>query len=291
MKLMDKRSFMALTGTGAMLAAIPSAFANSNASSQVFTADDKGTFVGSTLLLGEKTAVLIDAQVDRKNASALADVILASGRKLETILVTHAHPDHFIGLGIVLDRFPEARPVAHSAIQAVLAKIGPPMFDQIKANMGDNVADRVVIPDTLTGNVITLEGERIDVLDPLHGDTALITPVHVPALSLLMTSDIAFTDTHAYVAENTKPESIENWRKSLKMLEGIGAKTIVPGHRLETSLNDASVFAHTRKYLDGWEAALGEAKTAADLRAELIARVGDLPVPFFVDRAVSAVFP
>jgi glyoxylase-like metal-dependent hydrolase (beta-lactamase superfamily II) len=288
---LDKRTFMAMTGAGVVLATVPGAFAKQASTSEVFTADDKGTFVGSTIILGEKSAVLIDAQVDRGNATALADRIAAIGRKLETILVTHAHPDHFMGLGILLDRFPEARPIAHPAIQSVLAKIGPAMFDQIKSAMGAGVADRVVIPEALKGNAIRLDGERIDVLDPLHGDTALITPVHVPGLDLLITSDIAFAETHAYVAENTAQEAIEAWRKSLTALESIGAKTIIPGHRLATSKNDASAFAHTRKYLDGWQASLAEAKSADELRAGLLARVGELPVPFFVDRAVKAVFP
>jgi glyoxylase-like metal-dependent hydrolase (beta-lactamase superfamily II) len=164
------------------------------------------------------------------------------------------------------------------------------MFQQIKAAMGDSVADRVVIPDALPGEHIMLDGERIDVLPPMHGDTNLVTPVHVKAMDLLVASDIVFADTHLYVAENKDAEALEKWRKSLSALEAIGAKTIVPGHRLSTSANDASAFAHTRRYLDGWQAALAEAKSADELRAALLRRVGDLPVPFFVDRAVKAVY-
>jgi glyoxylase-like metal-dependent hydrolase (beta-lactamase superfamily II) len=291
MKLMSKRDFVAFASASTIVQATRSANAKPPTSEQTFTSDAEGSFVNSIVILGERTAVLIDAQLDRQNAAALADRIAATGRTLETILVTHAHPDHFLGLGILLDRFPRARPVVHSAIQPILAKIGPPMFEQIKSIMGPRVADRVVIPDVLAGSAIVLEGERIDVLDPMHGDTALITPVHVPALEMLITSDVAFADTHAYVAENIAPQAIESWRNSLTILEAIGAKTIIPGHRLETSKNDASVFAHTLRYLDAWEAALADAKTAEELRMALLARVGDLPVSFFVDRAVKAVFP
>ncbi len=290
MKRIDRRTFLELTTGAAVLATATPAASQPLAATDVFTSDIAGTFVDSTVILGERSAVLIDAQIDRGNATALADMIAASGRTLETILITHLHPDHFLGLGILMDRFPDARPLAHASLQPILAEAGPPMFKQLKANMGPGLADRVVIPETLEGDAITLEGARIDVLGPLHGDTSVITPVYIESLDTLITSDIVFADTHAYVAENTEPEALAMWRESLDQLEAIGASTIVPGHRMATSANDASAFAHTRQYLDGWEAAMAEASDAESLRAGLISRVGDLPVPFFVDRAVAAVY-
>jgi glyoxylase-like metal-dependent hydrolase (beta-lactamase superfamily II) len=290
MKLLDKRSFLELISVAAGLSFVSPTLADLRQAFNVFTSDVEATLVDSVIIVGEKKAVLIDSQMDRRNASALADRIAATGRRLETILITHLHPDHFLGLGVLLERFPDARPVAHKALQPVLANAGPAMFNQFKSRMGPGLADRVIIPEPLNKSYIDLEGERIDVLDPMHGDTAIITPVHIRALDLLITSDIAFAGTHAYVAENTTPEALATWRASLSLLESIGAKTIVPGHRLANSANDAGVFAHTRQYLNGWEAALAEAGNAQDLRAALLARVGDLPVPFFVDRAVGAVF-
>ena len=48
-----------------------------------------------------------------------------SGKRLSTIYITHAHPDHFFGLKLLRDRFPAAQAIAPAqvvaAMQAALA--------------------------------------------------------------------------------------------------------------------------------------------------------------------------
>ena len=61
----------------------------------------------STLIFGEHDAVLVDAMTTVAEAEALADWIALHNRNLETIYITHAHFDHFYGLSVLLDRFPE----------------------------------------------------------------------------------------------------------------------------------------------------------------------------------------
>src|SRR5437870_7303773 len=68
--------------------------------------------ITSTLIFGEHDAVLVDAMMTVAEAEALADWIALHNRNLETIYITHAHFDHFYGLGILLDRFPGARAIA-----------------------------------------------------------------------------------------------------------------------------------------------------------------------------------
>jgi hypothetical protein len=75
------------------------------------------------------------------------------------------------------------------------------------------------------------------------------------------------------------------------MLEGIGAGTVIPGHRLEASASDASVFTQTRRYLDQWETALGAVSSADELKAKMLAGNEDLGLTFALDRAVAAVYP
>ncbi len=62
--------------------------------------------ITSTLIYGEFDAVLVDAMGTVAEAEALADWVALHNRNLETIYITHAHFDHFYGLGILLDRFP-----------------------------------------------------------------------------------------------------------------------------------------------------------------------------------------
>lgn len=271
MFLLDRRimlQMMAASGLGA--AAAPASAAPQQ--TELFTADAAGGNVDSVVVMGEENAVLIDTQFTPDHASQLADVIEATGRRLETVFITHAHPDHYTGLPTIRARFPELRAVTHAQIAPLLP-----------AEIGEVTA--------LDRDHIQLEGDRLEVLDAMHGDTDLIAPVYIPALDTLVASDMAYTDAHVWVRENTTPERIQLWRDNLAALEALGAGTVIPGHRLETSANDASVFSFTRDYLDLWETALAETNSADDLRAMLVEGRETLGLAFAVDMAVGAVYP
>jgi glyoxylase-like metal-dependent hydrolase (beta-lactamase superfamily II) len=52
----------------------------------------------ATLIYGERDAVLVDTFMTVEQCNGLADAIVASGKSLKAIYVTHGHPDHFFGL-------------------------------------------------------------------------------------------------------------------------------------------------------------------------------------------------
>jgi glyoxylase-like metal-dependent hydrolase (beta-lactamase superfamily II) len=292
MQILDRRTFLAMAGGTAALGLTGGRALAQAAEAQVFTADPYGALVDSVVILGAEKAALIDAQINVANATALADMIAATGRQLETIFITHHHPDHILGLDVILTRFPEAKAFAHAAIRPVIEASAQGMLDFLAANNPPGTfASKVVIPEALAADHILLEGERIEVLEPMHGDTALVSAVHIPALDTLVATDFAYAGTHAWMAENQTPDLIAKWRESLGKLEAIGAGIVVPGHRMEGSANDASVFAETRAYLDQWEAAKASATNAEELRAAMMAGNEALGLTFALDMAIGAAFP
>jgi glyoxylase-like metal-dependent hydrolase (beta-lactamase superfamily II) len=97
--------------TGSILAA-PAAHADTKLTATVFTGSPAGFLVDSTLVAGEKDAILIDAQFDLADAHRLVAMILESKKNLTTVYVTHFHPDHYFGLAVIQQAFPRAKLVA-----------------------------------------------------------------------------------------------------------------------------------------------------------------------------------
>ena len=52
-------------------------------------------YANIALIKGERAAVLVDVPFTLADAHRVVAMVLDSGRELETIFVTHDHPDHF----------------------------------------------------------------------------------------------------------------------------------------------------------------------------------------------------
>lgn len=74
----------------------------------------------ATLVYGEREALLVDTFLSNEQTAELADWIAALERRLSTIYITHGHPDHFFGLKLLCDRFPEARALAMPQVVNVM---------------------------------------------------------------------------------------------------------------------------------------------------------------------------
>ncbi|MGB8036061.1 MAG: MBL fold metallo-hydrolase, partial [Nitrososphaeraceae archaeon] len=80
----------------------------------------------ATLIYGKHDAVVVDTFATIDQNQQLVDWITKSGKNLTTIYITHAHGDHSFGIKILLDRFPNARAVAVSAVvKAMQTQIDP----------------------------------------------------------------------------------------------------------------------------------------------------------------------
>src|SRR5271167_2533877 len=76
----------------------------------------------SILLYGERDAILVDTLTTTAQATALADWVASSGKRLTTIYATHGHGDHFFGNGILLERFRGAKAIAAPKVTEMMRK-------------------------------------------------------------------------------------------------------------------------------------------------------------------------
>ena len=157
----------------------------------------------STLIYGERDAVLVDTFPTAKASQALADWVMASGKNLTTIYLTHGHGDHFFGIGLLKQRFPHARAVARpDIVEAMRHELDPPYFNSFwNSRFPGQLPQQLAVAEALEGNTIELEGHELVTVDTGYTDTALSTSLHVPSIDLVVAGDVAYNEGTTTVRE------------------------------------------------------------------------------------------
>ena len=188
--------------------------------------------ISSTLICGERDAVLVDAPITVEQARAVVDWVVASGKKLTTIYVTHGHGDHFFGAGALLERFPNARPVARPDVVKFMRQQASPdvLANFWSARFPGQIPDRLVIADELAGNVIDLEGYDLVVVEVGHSDTDHTTILHVPSVGLVVAGDVAYNDVHLWLGESNA-QTRREWISALDTIESLNPRAVIAGHK------------------------------------------------------------
>src|SRR5271169_374266 len=128
--------------------------------------------ITSTLIFGEYDAVLVDAMTTVAEAEALANWVALHNRNLETIYITHAHFDHFYGLGILLDRFPGARAIATpKTLNAIQMYLSPPVKRLARQLFPGQIPTKLVAPEPYGDETFTLEGHDLRIIEQGHTDS------------------------------------------------------------------------------------------------------------------------
>src|SRR5215471_11120649 len=109
-----------------------------------------------TLIYGERDAVLVDTFLSEQHSKELVDWVVESGKNLTTIYVTHGHGDHFFGLQQLLDRFPNAKPVATAhVVEAIQGQIKPDFIRTVwEPRFPGQIPPRLIAPEVLEGGAI-----------------------------------------------------------------------------------------------------------------------------------------
>lgn len=228
--------------------------------------------VSSTLISGEKEAILVDAQFSSNEAQALIERIRASGKRLTTIFISHGDPDFYFGLDALTRAYPEARVLATAATVAYIEKTRAPKLAYWGPILKDSAPARTLVPEVLHGNLLELEGQRIEVVghDPQH------TSLWIPSLKAVVGGVLTSANIHLWVADAQSVEARQSWLKSLDELEALQPTTLVPGHYLGEPAMNLADLRFTRDYLLALQQELPKAPDSQALIAAMKARYPQL---------------
>src|SRR5580704_3382987 len=204
----------------------------------------------STLISGERDAILVDTFLTTEQSQTLSDWIVASGKNLTAIYITHGHGDHFFGLASLLERFPRARAVATpEVVKAMHEHLSPDRIENFWRRLfPGEIPDRLLVAEPLEGNSLELEGHKLVAVNTGRTDTAHSTCLHVPSIGLIVGGDVVYNGIHPYLGETDTQSRIE-WISTLDKLEPLKPKAVVAGHKVPENDDDPRIISETRQYL------------------------------------------
>ncbi|MEC6163058.1 MULTISPECIES: Vmh family MBL fold metallo-hydrolase [Klebsiella] len=227
---------------------------------QTYNPQENAIFaVNSTLASGPHEAVLFDAQFSVKDGEKLVEMIQKSGKKLTRIVITSGDPDFYFGLEPLVKAFPDAKVVATAEVvkhinatrAAKLAYWGP--------QMKDGAPKQVYVPQALTTNTFTIDGEKVEIRQPQN----YAAYVWIPANKAILGGTGVAWGMHVWTADTQSVESRQQWIHTLDEMAALHPQQVIPGHYLGTPLAGDRAITFTRDYLTQFEQALNAHKNSA----------------------------
>jgi glyoxylase-like metal-dependent hydrolase (beta-lactamase superfamily II) len=231
---------------------------------KVYNADGNSFNVYSTLIYGEKEAMVIDAGFTRADALRIAANVLDSGKQLTTIYVSQADPDYYFGVATLKELFPQADVVTTSA---VLNKLAPKLAGKVAfwgPKMGANAPRKPVVPRAMVGNTFTLDGQTIEI----RGTQGLLAHrpyAWIPSIKAVVGNIGVFGNMHVWTADTQSAAERAAWTGQLDEMGALKPELVIPGHMKAGTKLDASAIGFTKDYLQTFEKNLATHQTSKAL--------------------------
>ena len=234
--------------------------------------------ISCTLIYTDKEAVLVDTPITIQQTRLLVNWIeeTAPGRKLSYIYVTHGHGDHWFGIPLLLQRWPEAVPVATAGtIEHMRANAAPKAFDSMWESRFPN---QIYQPFTFAQQLpehgeFMLEEWKMQAIECGHTDTYDTTVLWVPSIRLIVGGDVIYGGCHQMLAFANSKELRAEWIRAVEKVESLNPWYLVPGHKRLDEIDGVWHMAATKKYIEDfgniWAKGPSSAQEAYDAMLKL----------------------
>jgi len=248
----------------------------------------------STLISGDRDAVLVDALLTTSEGERLAAWVRDTGKRPHAIFVTHGHADHFFGAGPVLAAFPGARLMAcdQQVVDEARAQTTPKAMASWNNWFAGQLSQSPTVPALASSQESDLEGHPLLFRTIGAADGPLATVVHVPDMRAICSGDIAYNNIHMWLRDST-PGSREAWLASLDAVAALEPSTIITGHKDPDAPDDNAVrvLDQSRRYIEDFGQTVARSGTPLEVIDVMLAKYPAYGNRYTLFAAASSQFP
>lgn len=261
--------------------------------------------VNSFVISNGKSLILLDAQRKTVEARKLADLIRSKHLPLTHIFISHGHTDHFTGMALLHQEFPQARiVVANEAIKreikdyAIYMDSGgqtgaePALEPALRPRSPNNPGgfDYENTIQVLSGNTLTLDGGGILQMTSDYQPTEAphMATVYSKELNALFLADFGYNKVHLWMGDDITRDRIARWRAELAKIKSRYAALnpiVYPGHGEPT---DIALLDRMIGYIDDFTRVTAQAKSRHEAMSQMQALYPDYgQADFFLKYSVE----
>lgn len=239
--------------------------------------------VTSYVLELKDSLVIIDAQLTYTFTKEVVDYAKGLNKPIARVIITHAHPDHFLGVYAFKDLPVYALEETKNTIQ----QTGEAARQVFLKNFGEkDAAPEVLIPShILTEGITTINKVNFLVRKVKNNEADVIAIIELPKSKIIITGDFIYNQVHLFPGNN----HLQEWKNQLEQQRLLfKGKIILPGHGYPS---DASLVNENINYLTkAIQVSKMTNMNAALYKVEMVKAFPDYGASILIDFGAYALF-
>lgn len=240
---------------------------------KVYNPGTKAIFpITSTIIYGDKDAILVDAQFQKQYAEQLVKEIKATGKNLKTVFISHSDPDFYFGLDVIKKAFPNAKIISTAQTAYLISASKDDKMGVWKPQLKADAPSEIIVPEAAV-SIPDLEGNKIEIRqnpeDPAHSF------LWIPSIKTIAGGISVSVDSHLWMADTQNVKAIDQWIGQIDAMKALKPEQVVPSHFAELSTTPKSL-DFVKSYLENYKQAVTENKTSSAVVDFMVKKYPDL---------------
>lgn len=241
---------------------------------KVYNPGSKAIFpITSTIIYGDKEAILIDAQFQKQYAEQLVKEIKATGKNLKTVFISHSDPDFYFGLDVIKKAFPDVKIISTAQTAYLISASKDDKLAVWKPQLKTDAPSEIIVPEAVT-SIPDLEGNKIEIIQ--NPEDLAHSFLWIPSIKTIAGGISVSVDSHLWMADTQNVKAIEQWIGQIDAMKSLKPGQVVPSHFAKQSLSPESL-DFMKGYLENYRKAVTENKTTSAIVDYMVKKYPNLP--------------